>query len=116
MINVNKICRPAIVGILIAGLSACGGGNPIEGRWVMDESANDDIAIRGARSVNADKIEFTDNKAIMSGNAAEYSYEVEGDRVIVTYSNGNGQVFELLDNERIAWQVPGMSKFVYRRD
>ena len=95
---------------------ACSTGNPIIGRWKVDDKESLSGVGAGLGLVGMDEIEFRADKMIMGSVVLEVSYEVDEDRVIVTNKKaGHGQVFRILDEDRIKFEVPMGLAIVYRR-
>ncbi|MGI9308380.1 MAG: hypothetical protein ACR2P6_03890 [Gammaproteobacteria bacterium] len=91
------------------------GGNPLLGKWIADEqTVSDDAILSGLRMAGTEEIEFTDTKMIAGGSGLEVTYEVDGDRVMVT-SPFMGQMYRILGDDRVSVDTGRGIEVVYRR-
>jgi hypothetical protein len=99
----------------MAGVASTATANPLMGHWQLDLEASSSAAsaagISGGR-----EIEFTANAVIAGGAVQKVEYELESDRVLVTYpAQGRGQVVRVLEPDVIRMDLPMDEFLVYRR-
>ena len=98
-------------------LTSCGQSNPIVGVWVIDEEASSTSAQAAAGLSGIERIEFREDKLVIGNKSVTVSYEVDGDRVIVTEdAAGSGEVYTIVDEGRVEKQLPMGIVLVYTRE
>lgn len=102
--------------ILAVGLTACTDPNPILGTWVVDTEASSTGAEAAAGLAGIRELEFREDKLVIDDESVDVTYEIDGQRVIVTRTvEGRGDVFQLTDENRLEAELPMGIKVVYRR-
>jgi hypothetical protein len=105
------------ISLMAGGLTACGEPNPIVGVWVVDSEASSAGAGAAAGVTGVQRIEFREDKLVVGSRSVEVTYEVDGDRVIVTETvDGTGEVYTLLEQDRLQKELPLGITVVYRRE
>lgn len=116
----RSLARSWLAFVLIGLLGLCpfaaraGSGNPLIGTWHLDEEAS---GIAGAAfAFGGGTMEFRADKMLSGSNVLAVEYEVEDDRVIVMFpSQGRGQVYQIMDRNRIALEVIPGQQAVFQR-
>lgn len=94
---------------LLALLAACGEGNPLIGRWVLEpmpeDSPVEERAARALFALGGGAVEFTAETRAMGGEAERVTYEVEGGRVTVFNDRGRGTVYRV-EGDRMVQSLP----------
>lgn len=95
--------------LAVLSLTACGESNPLIGEWRLDDK-NVDSMVKSALNVagaGSSVIVFTADKMISGDQAKPVSYDVAGDRVVVTAKGeSDGQVYQIVDNRYFDIQLP----------
>ena len=91
--------------LLLLLLAGCSEPNPLLGRWEYDKEESKGLAAAGAEISaglsGVDQIEFREDKMVSGGKSESVTYEVTEDRVIVTRSDGKGEVYTIVDENRV---------------
>lgn len=102
--------------LAVLSVTACGEKNPLIGEWRVDDKNFNSIvqsALNAAGS-GSPMIVFTADKMIAGDQAKQVSYEVAGDRVVVTAKGeSNGQVYTVIDGNYFDVQLPLAMKLRY---
>lgn len=86
------------------------GGNLLIGKWVLD---SDKMGMAGINM--GQQFEFSADEMRAGASVQKVKYEVRGNEVMVTASNGkNAAAFAIIDHDHIALET-GMGKLNYRR-
>jgi hypothetical protein len=64
-----------------------------------------------------EKVEFREAKRVIGSKSVDVTYDIAGERVIVTQSDeGEGEVYTILEDDRIRTEMPLGIVVVYRRE
>ena len=107
----SKACVACPTSIfLLLLLVGCGEPNPLLGRWEYDKEESRGLAAAGAEISaglsGVDQIEFREDKMVSGGKSESVTYEVTEDRVIVTGPDGKGEVYTIVDENRVILDKP----------
>jgi hypothetical protein len=100
--------------VLLLALAACGDGNPILGRWVVDAEQSPPGSATGLEMAGSDKLEFLEDRVIAGSSSLDVTYIVEDDRVTVTTLQGQGTVYEFESRDQMSVETP-MGPIIFRR-
>ena len=96
-----KILLSIFIALLFSG---CFETNALIGKWQAAD-----------KRMRIGTIEFTKDKMIFAGASENVTYEVQDKKVFVTGQDGKGTVYEVVDNNTIALQIPMMGQLTYTR-
>ena len=103
--------------VLLVGLAACSEPNPVIGVWVVDTEASATGGKTAADLSGIAKIEFRDDKMVIGSTSVDVSYEIAGNRVIVTESaEGRGEVYTIIDDDHLQKKGPMGIDIFYERE
>jgi len=100
-------------------LAACdGGSNPLIGTWRMVPEKGNALSQGLGFLMQNQTVEFREDSMIAAGEASKVTYEVQDGRVIVYpqgAGDGRGTVYLILDENRIANELPLGQRVVFER-